>query len=76
MRLSHSNTEAETESQMIKDLQAHIHQKENPSETRQKTSNKPLDPTTPKQTKTRSMTPSSPKMRGKKEKKRLAKNLD
>jgi hypothetical protein len=44
MRLSHSNTEAKTESQMTKDLQAHIHQKENPSETRQKTSNKPLDP--------------------------------
>jgi hypothetical protein len=29
---------------MTKDLQAHIHQKENPSETSQKTSNKPLDP--------------------------------
>jgi hypothetical protein len=39
MRLSHSNTEAKTESQMTKYLQAHIHQKENPSETRKKTSN-------------------------------------
>jgi hypothetical protein len=36
MRLSHSNTEAKTESQMTKDLQAHIHQKENPSENARK----------------------------------------